>query len=73
MDAFVQLLLNNPLLLLFLVSAIGYFLGRVKIHGSSLGVAAVLFAGIGFGALHPDLKLPEIVYLLGLVLFVYTI
>ncbi|MCG3118015.1 MAG: Aspartate/alanine antiporter [bacterium] len=73
MQALIQLLLANPLLLLFLVSAIGYFLGRVKIRGSSLGVAAVLFVGIAFGALHPDLKLPEIVYLLGLVLFVYTI
>ncbi|NUO82458.1 transporter, partial [candidate division KSB1 bacterium] len=73
MDTLIQLLLENPLLLLFLVSAIGYVLGRVKIRGSSLGVAAVLFVGIAFGALHPDLKLPEIVYLLGLVLFVYTI
>ncbi len=73
MDALIRLLLENPLLLLFLVSAIGYVFGRIKIRGSSLGVAAVLFVGIAFGALHPDLKLPEIVYLLGLVLFVYTI
>ncbi len=73
MEAFIQLLLDNPLLLLFLVSAMGFLLGRIKIRGSSLGVAAVLFVGIAFGALHPDLKLPEIVYLLGLVLFVYTI
>lgn len=73
MDALIQLLLNNPLLLLFLVSALGFLLGQIKIRGSSLGVAAVLFVGIAFGALHPDLKLPEIVYLLGLVLFVYTI
>jgi putative transport protein len=36
-------------------------------------VAAVLFVGLAIGSLHPDLKLPEIVYLLGLVLFVYTI
>ena len=39
----------------------------------SLGVAAVLFVGLGFGALDPDLKLPDVVYNLGLVLFVYTI
>lgn len=70
---FIQLLLHNPLLLLFLVAALGYFLGRIQFRGSSLGVAAVLFVGLAFGALHPDLKLPEIVYLLGLVLFVYTI
>ena len=68
----IQLLLDN-LLLLFIVAAIGYPLGQIKIRGSSLGVAAVLFVGLAIGSLHPDLKLPEIVYLLGLVLFVYTI
>lgn len=68
-----KILLENPLLLLFLVAAIGYPLGRVKIHGSSVGVAAVLFVGLAIGSLHPDLKLPEIVYMLGLALFVYSI
>jgi putative transport protein len=69
----IQLLLENPLLLLFIVAAIGYPLGQIKIKGSSLGVAAVLFVGLAIGSLHPDLKLPEVVYLLGLVIFVYTI
>jgi putative transport protein len=69
----IQLLLDNPLLLLFIVSALGYVLGKIKIRGGSLGVAAVLFVGLAFGALHPDLKLPEVVYLLGLVMFVYTV
>jgi len=71
--AVVQVLRDNPLLLLFLVAAIGYPLGRLKIGGASLGVSAVLFVGLAFGALDPDLKLPEVVYNLGLVLFVYTI
>jgi len=69
----IAVLKENPLLLLFLVAAIGYPLGRVKVGGASLGVAAVLFVGLFFGALDPDLKLPEAVYQLGLVLFVYTI
>jgi putative transport protein len=69
----IDILLNNPLLLLFLVAAIGYSLGRITIRGSSLGVAAVLFVGLAFGALHPDLKLPELIYQFGLVVFVYTI
>jgi putative transport protein len=69
----IQLLIDNPLLLLFAVAAIGYPLGRIKFRGGSLGVAAVLFTGLAIGSLHPDLKLPEIVYLLGLVLFVYTV
>lgn len=69
----VAYLKENPLLLLFLVAASGYLVGKVKIAGVSLGVAAVLFAGLAIGALDPDLKLPELVYLFGLVLFVYTI
>lgn len=69
----VQILIDNPLILLFVVAAIGYPLGRVKIYGVSLGVAAVLFAGLAVGALNPNLKVPEIIYTLGLVLFVYTV
>jgi putative transport protein len=68
-----ELLADNPLLLLFAVAAIGYPLGRLKIAGFSLGVAAVLFAGLAVGALDPALALPEWVYLLGLVLVVYSI
>ncbi len=69
----IDLLLGNPLVLLFAVLAIGYPLGRIRIAGVSLGVAAVLFTGLALGALHPDMKLPELVYQLGLVLFVYTV
>src|SRR5512137_2958690 len=73
LDSLVHLLARNPLLLLFLVAAVGYPLGRVKIRGSQLGVAAVLFVGLGAGALSPTLALPEIVYMLGLAIFVYTV
>jgi putative transport protein len=69
----IQLLIDNPLLLLSVVAAIGYPLGRLKIRGINLGVAAVLFTGLAIDALHPNLKLPEIIYLLGLVLFVYPV
>jgi putative transport protein len=69
----IQLLLGSPLLLLFVASAIGYLLGQVSIGGIKLGVAAVLFVGLAFGALDPDMKLPEVIYLLGLVIFVYAI
>ncbi|MBY0426946.1 MAG: hypothetical protein K2Q22_15025, partial [Cytophagales bacterium] len=70
---FSDFLVNNPLLLLFLVLAIGYPIGQVKWQGVNLGVAAILFVGLAFGSLHPDLKLPEIIYQLGLLLFVYTV
>ncbi len=69
----ISLLLANPLLLLFLVAAIGQLLGRIRVAGFSFGVSAVLFVGLFFGAQHPGLKLPEVIYLLGLVLFVYTV
>jgi putative transport protein len=69
----IQILLDSPLLLLFLVSALGYLLGQISVGGIKLGVAAVLFVGLAFGALHPDMKLPEVIYLLGLVVFVYAI
>lgn len=69
----IDLLASNPLLLLFTVSAIGYLIGRIRIGGVSLGVAAVLFVGLAFGAIDQRLRLPDIIYLLGLVIFVYTI
>ena len=69
----IKTFINNPLLLLFVVASLGFFIGKLKIRGSSLGVAAVLFTGLGFGAINPELKIPEIVYILGLVLFVYSI
>jgi putative transport protein len=69
----IVVLRDNPLVLLFTVAAAGYLLGRVRIGGVRLGVAAVLFTGLGVGAVDPSLRLPEVVYLLGLVLFVYTV
>ncbi len=69
----IELLVENPLLLLMVVTAIGYAIGRITIKGSSLGVAAVLFVGLAVGAVDPRLALPEAIYLLGLVTFVYTV
>jgi putative transport protein len=71
--AVTERLIENPLLLLFVVVAIGYPLGKVSIRGVSLGVASVLFAGLALGAYEERLHLPDIVYQLGLVLFVYTV
>lgn len=73
MNFWVRLLVENPLLLLFIVSAVGYAIGRIKIKGSSLGVAAVLFVGLAAGSLDANLALPDVVFLLGLIIFVYTI
>jgi len=69
----IEILVTYPLMLLFVVAALGYLVGRIKFGGSSLGVAAVLFVGLGFGAIDPRLNIPEIILLLGLSLFVYVI
>jgi len=73
METLISSLASSPLLLLFAVVGLGYLLGNVKIAGFSVGPAAVLFTGIFFGALDSRLRIPELVYILGLVLFVYTI
>lgn len=69
----IQFLVDNPLLLLFVIVAVGYPLGRLKVRGSSLGIASVLFAGLAAGAVDRSLRLPDILYQLGLVIFVYTV
>lgn len=68
-DAFIE----NPILLLFVVAALGYGLGSIKLRGSGLGVAAVLFVGLFFGSLSPELEIPQIVTFLGLTIFIYTV
>ena len=73
MQSIVDFLVEEPLLLLFIVSGLGYALGNVKVKGISLGVAAVLFVGLGFGALSPEMRLPPVLVDLGLIVFVYTI
>lgn len=64
---------QSPLLLLFTVIAVGYGVGEVRVRGFKLGVAAVLFVGLGFGALSPDLAVPQFIVFLGLAIFVYTV
>ena len=69
----IETLQQSPLLLLFTVIAIGYGIGEIRIRGFKLGMAAVLFVGLGFGALSPDLSVPQFIILLGLSIFVYTV
>ncbi len=69
----IQMLIDYPLLLLFMVASLGYLLGSIKVRGGSLGVAAVLFTGLAFGAMDARLQIPEIIFLLGLSIYVYSI
>ena len=69
----IPLLKSNPLLLLFLVSALGFLVGRIRIGGTGLGISGVLFVGLFIGAMDPGFIVPDIVFQIGLVFFVYTI
>lgn len=73
LSSVIDLLASQPILLLFVVAALGYPLGRVKVLGVSFGVAMVLFAALAIGAIDQRLRLPEVFGQIGLVLFVYTI
>ncbi len=73
MESLIDLLAGNHLLLLFVVIGLGYLIGSIRLFGFSLGVAAVLFVGMAFGAIDPRMQLPEYIYIIGLVLFVYAI
>jgi putative transport protein len=73
MRQFVIFCTENPVLVVFAVIALGYPLGRLRVGPVSLGVAGVLFAGLGVGALIPGIKPPEALHVLGLSMFVYAI
>jgi putative transport protein len=68
-----DLLRQQPLLLLFAVVAVGYLIERLPFVRQTLGVATVLFVGLVFGAVDSELHIPREIYELGLVLFVYTV
>lgn len=72
-DLLKTLLEQSPLLALFAVIGLGYALGQVSIGGFSLGVGAVLFAGLAVGAVAPGATPPGLVSSIGLVMFLYGI
>ncbi|WP_319587694.1 TrkA C-terminal domain-containing protein [uncultured Desulfobulbus sp.] len=64
---------SQPFIALFLVIGLGYAVGQIKIGGLSLGIGAVLFVGLGVGAIAPKAAPPGLVGTIGLVLFLYGI
>lgn len=73
MGSFVEVLAEYPILTLFVVIGLGYLIGEISVFGFRLGVAGVLFAGLAIGSWSAELALPEVVALLGQIIFVYTI
>jgi putative transport protein len=77
MDQVLEQLVDEPVLLLTCLLAVGAGLGRIRVLGVPIGPAAVLFGAIAVSTLgaaqdHP-LLLPEEVGVLGLVMFTYTV
>jgi len=63
---------NHPVLLLFILIALGYLIGSPKIRGFSFGpVAGVLFAGLAFG--HFGYRLSPDAQALGFALFIFSV
>lgn len=61
-------LLNSSYFALFLIVALGFMLGRIKIKGLSLDVSAVIFIALLFG--HFGVIIPKELGNFGLVLFI---
>src|SRR5690625_2702472 len=64
-------LLTDPMILLMIILFLGSWLGKIEIHGISLGVSGVLFIGMIFG--HFGYEIPPTVQNLGLSLFIASI
>jgi Predicted permease len=67
----IERFLGNPTALLFLIIALGYALGAIRVRGVSLGASAVLFVALVFG--HYGLTVPHEFADLGVILFVYSV
>ena len=64
-------LLSNSYFALFLIIALGFIIGRIKIKGLSLDASAIIFVALIFG--HYGIVVPSDFQYLGLVLFIFTI
>lgn len=67
----IESLLQNSYFSVFLIIALGFMLGRIKIKGISLDVSAVIFIALLFG--HYGVTIPQSLGYFGLVLFIFTI
>lgn len=64
-------LLKSSYFALFVIVALGFMLGRIKVKGVSLDVSAVIFIALLFG--HYGVFIPKELGNFGLVLFIFTI
>ena len=69
----IDLLAEEPVVLLGVVLAVGAVLGAFSIKGVSIGPAGALFAGLAASAIDERLVIPTIVGIVGLALFTYCV
>jgi putative transport protein len=67
----IQSLFSEGYFALFVIIAISYIAGKIRVKGVSLDVSAVIFVALVFG--HFGVSLPKIIQDIGLVLFIFTI
>lgn len=64
-------LLKSPIFALFVIIALGFIVGRIKVNGITLDVSAVIFVALLFG--HFGIVIPESLGTFGMVLFIFSI
>lgn len=64
-------LLSSTIFALFIIIAIGFVVGRIKIKGINLDVSAVIFVALLFG--HFGVQIPAALGNFGMVLFIFSI
>lgn len=71
MESVLGFLQASPVFALFVIIALGFVLGKIRIGGFSLDVSAVIFVSLFFG--HHGVLVPSSLQSMGLVLFIFTV
>ncbi|MGB9813275.1 MAG: YidE/YbjL duplication [Thermovenabulum sp.] len=71
MDAFIKSVMGNKFFILFVVTALGLILGKIKVKGISLETSGALFVGLIFGAL--GYKPEKVLFTFSLIIFVSAV
>ncbi len=68
---FTDTVMANELMVIFVIAAIGYLIGRITVFGLNLGTAGILLVALVFG--HFGYTVPDVVGDLGLICFVTSV
>lgn len=68
---FLESVFSNDVMMVFLIAALGYLVGSIKVCGLDLGTAGILLVALVFG--HFGVTIPSLVKDLGLILFVTAV